>query len=208
MNLTFAITSDYSDIPRLDLITRSIYNLQIPNFEVLIIGPGREGQSGRVRCIAFDETPNPGWITKKKNILCQQAQYDTIVLMHDYYLFDPGWYQAYLAFGTDWDICSNPQLLITGQRHFTDWVMWDHPTIPRYTPLDYDEWGLTRHMYISGGYYLLKKAIALQYPMNESMGWGSAEDVEWSLRVRDTCKIVCNKQAIVRHGKIHRDVPV
>lgn len=205
MNFTFAITTDYSNEGRLDEIVQSIRNLHIPHYEVLIIGPGRDGQNGRVRCLGFDESIRPGWITRKKNLLCQQAEYDNIVLMHDYYVFDRNWYDEFLIFGDDWDICSNQQLLITGQRHFTDWVMWDHPTIPRYTSIDYNEWGLTQYMYISGGYYLLKKQTALQYPLNEQMLWGSAEDIEWSLRVRKTCKLVCNGNAIVRHNKVHRD---
>jgi len=205
MNITFAITTDYADDGRLDKIVESIRNLHIPYYEILIIGPGRNGRNGDVRCISFDESLKPGWITRKKNILCQQAIYDTIVLMHDYYVFDNEWYNEFLLFGSDWDICSNQQLLITGARHFTDWVVWDHPTIPRYTPIDYAEWSLTKYMYISGGYYLLKKNIALTYPLNESMLWGSAEDIEWSLRVRNKCKIVCNGHAIVRHNKVHRD---
>ena len=205
MNFTFAITTDYSDRGRIDEVVRSIRCLLIPTYEILLIGSEPAGTNGDVRRIYFDDAANPGWITRKKNILCQEAQYENIVLMHDYYVFDRGWYESYRRFGENWDICSNAQHLITGQRHFTDWVMWDHPVIPRYTPMDYDDWDLIRCMYISGGYYLLKKAIALKYPLNESMGWGSAEDIEWSLRVRDHCEIVCNGSAIVRHNKRHRD---
>lgn len=205
MKITFGITTDYSDERRLDEIVNSIQNLQIPEYEILMIGSQRDSQHERVRYIPFDETIRPKWITRKKNILCQQAQYDIIVLMHDYYVFDSDWYRAFQSFGDDWDICSNQQLLITGKRHFTDWVIWDHPLIPRYASLDYNEWGLTRYMYISGGYFLIKKNIALQYPQNEAMTWGTAEDVEWSLGVRHTCKIVCNGNAIVRHNKVHRD---
>lgn len=205
MNITFGITTDYRDEGRLDQIVESIRRLHIPDYEILLIGPGRDGINGRVRCIFFDESQKPAWITRKKNLLCQQATYDIIVLMHDYYVFDLNWYHSMCEFGTEWDICSTQQQLITGARHFTDWVMWDHPTIPRYTPIEYQEWGLTQYMYISGGYYLLKKEIALAHPLNESMTWGSAEDVEWSLRVRKTCKIVCNGSAIVRHNKVHRD---
>lgn len=205
MKITFGIATDYSDERRLDEIVNSIRHLEIPHYEILMIGPGREGQYGSVRYIPFDETIRPKWITRKKNILCQQAQYDIVVLMHDYYVFDLDWYRSFLSFGDNWDICSNQQLLITGKRHFTDWVIWDHPFIPRYASLDYNEWGLTRYMYISGGFFLIKKAVALTYPFNENLVWGTAEDVEWSLGVRHTCKIVCNGNAIVRHNKVHRD---
>ena len=42
-------------------------------------------------------------------------------------------------------------------------------------------------------------------PFNESLAHGQAEDVEWSLRVRDKYKIKCNGKAIVKHNKRHRD---
>jgi hypothetical protein len=60
---------------------------------------------------------------KKKNILTSEAKYDNIVLLHDYYVFDLNWYNNFLKFGDDWDVCSNAQQLITGKRHFTDWVV-------------------------------------------------------------------------------------
>ena len=41
--------------------------------------------------------------------------------------------------------------------------------------------------------------------MNENMTWGNAEDVEWSLRMRENAVWKCNGKAIVKHNKVHRD---
>jgi hypothetical protein len=60
-------------------------------------------------------------------------------------------------------------------------------------------------MYVSGGYFLTKKKVALDNPFNEDLLHNQAEDVEWSLRVRDKYNIKCNGDAIVRHNKVHRD---
>jgi hypothetical protein len=60
-------------------------------------------------------------------------------------------------------------------------------------------------MYQSGGYMIVKKDFMLKVPMNENMVWGTAEDVEWSLRMREKANWKCNGNAIVTHNKIHRD---
>jgi GT2 family glycosyltransferase len=94
---------------------------------------------------------------------------------------------------------------MNGQRHFTDWVLWDHPYNPRYTSVEYTNYSLKKFQYISGGFFLAKKQFILDNPFNENMSVGSAEDVEWSLRIRNTAKIVCNPTALVIHNKQHRD---
>jgi len=53
--------------------------------------------------------------------------------------------------------------------------------------------------------FLVKKNFLLQNPFAEWMPPGTSEDVEWSRRVRDKAKIVCNPDAKVRHNKAHRD---
>lgn len=207
MNFTFAITTDFKNIDQLIEVFKSIENLNIPNYEILVIGPQKQKDVDNIRYIYFDESEKPGWVTRKKNLLCQEAQYENIVLMHDYYLFDKDWYINMSEFSKNipWDICSCQQLLITGKRHFTDWVVWDDPIFLRYSALPYDEWTRAPFMYISGGFFMVKKQVALDNPFNEELTHGQAEDVEWSLRVRNKYRMVCNGGAIVKHNKVHRD---
>ena len=47
-------------------------------------------------------------------------------------------------------------------------------------------------MYISGGYWIAKKSVMEEEPLNEDVVWGQAEDVEWSDRVREKYKYVMN----------------
>jgi len=205
MNISFCLTSDFSDLGRVNEIIQSIRNLAIPNYEILIIGANPPANEHDVRYIDFDESVKSSWITRKKNILCQEAKYDNIVLFHDYFVFYQNWYIEFLKFGEDWDVCSNAQMLISGQRHFTDWIIWDHPELPRYFSLPYNDWSNTKHMYISGNYFLAKKKFMLNNPLNEDLSWGESEDIEWSLRIRDKAVIKCNGKSIVKHNKAHRD---
>lgn len=210
MKITFAITTIYEDVERIRGIIRSIVSQNIPEYEILIIGGDAnysfDDLSPNVRCIKFDETVRPGWITKKKNILCQESKYENIVLMHDYFIFDLGWYQSMSEFTEkiDWDICSCRHFLINGKRH-SDWIVWDDPIFPRYSLLPYDEWSRTQYMFICGTFFMVKKYVVMEEPFNENLLHCQSEDIDWSLRVRNKYKIVCNGNATVRHNKIHRD---
>jgi hypothetical protein len=209
MNFTFGIVTLYENLEQIKEVVSSIRNLRIKNYEILIIGDGVNEsnfkESVDVKKIKFDETVKQGWITRKKNVLVDSAKYDNVVVMHDYYLFDNFWYKNFLEFGDDWDVCSNAQLLINNKRHFTDWVIWDSPVFPRYSAIPYHDWSQTRFMYQSGGYMIVKKDFYKKFPMNEDMTWGSAEDVEWSLRMRTSANWKCNGKSIVKHNKVHRD---
>lgn len=203
---TFGMITVYEDKQRLQEIISSIRNLNIPEYEILFVGGGdSEGIEGPdIRKIDFDEDIKPKWITRKKNILVQNAKYENIVLFHDYHIFDPNWYESFKSFGTDWDICSCPQYLITGSRNPMDWSLWDKPGHGRAWSLKYDDWSQTQYMYISGGFFIVKKHVMLEEPLDESRVWNEEEDVEWSMRVRNKYVMKCNGGAIVRHNKWHR----
>ena len=206
IDFTFGIITIYEDKQRLNDIINNIRNLRVPNFEILIVGGGdSSGVDGPdVIKIDFDESIKPKWITRKKNILVQNAKYENIVLMHDYHLFDASWYEEFKKFGTDWDICSCPQYLVNGVRNVVDWALWDKPGCGPAWSLDYDDWTQTQYMYISGGFFLVKKNVMIEEPLDERRVWNDAEDVEWSLRVRNKYVMKCNGKSIVRHNKWHR----
>lgn len=204
---TFGIVTGFEDYQRLDEILKSIRALSIPEYEIILIGGGNSEFvvfAEDVRVIDFDESQKPKWITRKKNILANEAKYDNIVLMHDYHVFDKDWYENFKYFGTEWDICSCPQYLITGARNPMDWSLWDKPDHGRAWSLDYDDWSQTQYMYISGGFFIVKKHVLQQEPLDESRGWNEEEDVEWSMRVRNKYVMKCNGGSVVRHNKWHR----
>jgi hypothetical protein len=203
---TFGIITVYEDKDRLLEIVNSIRALGVPEYEIMFVGGGdSSGIDGAdIVKIDFDESVKPRWITRKKNILVQNAKYENIVLMHDYHIFDPKWYDEFKKFGTAWDICSCPQYLINGARNPMDWSLWDKPGHGRAWSLSYDDWKQTEYMYISGGFFMVKKHVMLEEPLDESRGWNEEEDVEWSMRVRNKYVMKCNGKSIVRHNKWHR----
>ena len=104
MNFTFGIiTTNTVD----QLVLNSIYNQNIPEFEIVIVGGHPIIDYKHITHIPFDETVKQNWITRKKNIITKNAKYDNIVFMHDYVQLNKNWYTEFLKFGNEWDICMN-----------------------------------------------------------------------------------------------------
>ena len=212
IDFSFCIITDNSlqACERIVKIVKSIRNLNIPNYEILVIGGQGSKFSGNLddlTKIDFHEGIKKGWITKKKNDVAKLAKYDNIVILHDYFAFHPSWYKNYEKFlkKHDYDVCCNPILMRNGMREFTDWVTWDHPQRGQHISLPYDNWDCTKWQYISGGYFLVRKNFFMKNPLDEDLIAGQAEDVEWSLRIREHAKIICNSSSYVIHVKEHRN---
>lgn len=216
MDFSFCIITDGSDVAkeRIKETISSIEALNIPNYEILCIG----GQSSfediknkNFEKINFDESVRSGWITKKKNDIAKISKYENLVIFHDYYVFDINWYNGFIKIQSEFelcDVCVNPILLINGNRDFTDWVTWDHPEHGVHKSINYDNSSLIKYQYISGGYFIVKRNFFLKNRLNEELLAGEQEDVEWSLRIREHSKIICNKNSLVKHNKVHRNIAV
>ena len=176
---------------RINNIIKSIKLQNIPKYEIIIVG-GVNNYDDSIKHIEFDESQKQGWITKKKNIIAESAKYDNLVIMHDYIKLEEGWYKGFLEFGDDWDVCMNVVNNIEGGR----WVDWlsdhgnYHVLIPYNTKDD--------SMYVSGAYWVAKKSFMKQYPLNENLTWGQAEDVEWSRRWMNNKNYKMNINSSVR----------
>ena len=207
MDISFIICTADPNQQCVDTCINSILDLNILNFEIIVIGGERETnfKNDLVKFVSFDEKSRPGWITKKKNDAVKISKYEHLCIFHDYYTFDHNWYKNCVEFSNQnqWDIASNSIKGVNNQRIFTDWVTYDHPIYGQGFPLPYNDWSQTNVQYISGGYFLIKKTVFLENLLNENLLSTQEEDVEWSLRIRDHYKIVCNSSSVVRHTKWH-----
>jgi hypothetical protein len=146
-----------------------------------------------------------GAISHKKNLAAREARFDKLCVMHDYVGLRPGWAQGFEAFGTNWDVAMTIILNADGSRH-RDWTCWNHPLIAtgkgrvEACLMPYDSY--TRHMYISGTYFCVKKDFFLYNPLDETLFWGEGEDVEWSHRVRDKTRFRMNTDSSVQYLKL------
>ena len=220
MKFTFGIitsnenqTHEYNGKNYMFEIIESIKMNNIPSdcYEIIVVGGNNIYKDfNNVKYIEFDDITKPGWITKKKNIITENAKYGNIVYSHDYIKYDKDWYNGFLKFGNDWDICMCVHQAIEGHR-FRDWCTWDDPDInfpgggyPSTTknpghrlmlpPYEYNK---PEYMAISGFWWVAKKVLMLKEPLDEKLVWGDGEDIEWSFQVREKYNYKMNVHSIV-----------
>lgn len=211
LNFTFGIITTENQENRINIIIDSIEKQSIHNYEIIIIGNCNIVRDN-TSIISFDETIKPSWITKKKNLITENAKYENVVYLHDYISLEDGWYNNFLSFGDKFDICMNRIINNNGNR-FRDWVLWIF-NIDRFIPSVHQDRGcllpynidkLTHLMYVSGSYWVAKKEFMLQNKLDERFSWGEGEDVEWSGRVLNKCNYVMNDKSVVRIIKEYKD---
>ena len=215
MKFTFGIIT-YGQPETLMESILSIQKQNIPQYEIIVVGGNNQYENmEHVKHIDFDESIKDAWITRKKNIITENATYNNIVYMHDYVGLDQDWYNGFLRFGEDWDICMT--VIKNHARwdgRYRDWVAWDDPDLcfPKWAkrvegkapetpghmavivPYDYNK---TEYMYINGAYWVAKKEVMENDPLDESLCWGQGEDVEWSKIIRDKYRYVMNQYSTV-----------
>jgi hypothetical protein len=190
--ISFAIVTDGHSENQLNSTVRSIIDLELESFEIIIVGPS-EFSEPFIKCVAFDDNARAGWITRKKNLAVSHSRGDIVVILHDYMKLNRDWTRSRVKSFSDlpWDVAmcriTNPD----GTR-FRDWTLWTsnsvgirwwfNRTLAGLVP--YSEKNLTRFMYVSGSVMIVRRAFMLENPLDENLAWGEGEDVEWSLRVR------------------------
>lgn len=190
MKWTFGIitSGDEAAHVRVRTMIDSIHSLYV-DCEIIVVG-GRSPNPHVVH-IPFDETVKPKWITRKKNIITGTAKYENIAYCHDYVRFMPGWAEGWE--NHPFEVGMNPIEMLDGRR-YRDWIMCHCDTanvarkacgIPdsRQNLIPYSETRLSKLQYISGAYWVAKKSVMLEFPLDEKLGWGEGEDIIWSHRV-------------------------
>jgi len=220
MEFTFGIITDGSVDGRLNQIIDSIEANSIPTYEIIIVGNSGV-QRERTRVIPFDDSQTPAcWITRKKNIIIDQASYENLVLLHDYVAFDPDWYAGFLQFGEDYDWCVNRIVNQNGTR-YRDLTLFPYAyTVNQTTIGNVGKFGayfthhcllpytfqstpaFNQYMYVSGTYYVIKRTLARENPLNEWLMACEGEDVELAARLHAKGVLIkCNPWSTVRFLK-------
>lgn len=197
MDFTFGIITYANTENFIRTIIDSIRIQKIPNYEIIIVGKCNIEDTS-LQIIDFDETIRSGWITKKKNIIVKKAKYENIVLLHDYIRLSENWYQGFIKYGSSFDVCVTKVETIEGKR-FRDYALYVPGIEPYFQerallPYTYNPSNeIKKLLYISGAYYIIKKSVALQFPLNEDLLHCQGDDVEYSkLLSKHNIFISCN----------------
>jgi hypothetical protein len=226
MNFSFGIITDGNNDEYIKTIIRSIEQNNIPNYEIIIVGNSKINNTNKIKVIEFCETEVPMWITRKKNIIIENAKYESICFLHDYVKLNDDWYKGFLQFGNDYDWCITKIFDNKGTR-FRDYTLFpykvDYLNID-YSPgedinpyfennclLPYDFINtkkLNKYMYISGTYFIMKRHIAIANKLDESLVHSRGEDAELSKRLHsNNILIKCNAHSSVSFLKDKQKAP-
>lgn len=210
----FGIITDGSTPGRVRRVIESIERLKIPEFHITVVGGDQVPHKGRASFIPFDERKKAAkgtpWITKKKNIITRVAKYPNVVYSHDYVVFQPDWYEGWIRFGDDFKVAMNRIMNTDGSR-FRDWILCPCVSLEKAkntlcldrmaAMLPYNEKSLSRGMYISGAYWVAKKEVMQEFPLDERLGWNEGEDIIWSHHVRSKYDFTMNPHSTVKLAK-------
>ena len=153
MNLSFIIVTNGGKPQELNLQLASIHSQQIPNYEIIIVGDWREGEG-------YSYIPAKELTTKKllgalRNLACDHATHENLVISDDDMLFSEGWYKTLLQTPT-FEILTSKVRLPDGGRYW-DHVCYQSPT-KGHTILEGHE--TDSHLYMSGGQsWIMKKSV-------------------------------------------------
>lgn len=169
-----------------------IASLGLDEWEVIVCGTFTLTSSSQkhVRYIPFTEKDDKGWITKKKNLICQAATYENLVILHDRYIIPLDFVEKMEAWGNDFDLLGARQIYHPSQLDRTpircqDWMTYSRPleaekedrscdNIGLLEPHDWDKW-----CYITGGVYIVKRSLMLKVPQDEDLFWNEVEDIKF-----------------------------
>lgn len=179
---TFGIITNGKKLKQIEKILKSIRDQNIPNYEIIICGTYKAPIKKDTNYIPFNEKEDLGWTTKKKNLICEAAQYENMLIMHDRISLHMDWFKGMKRYGNDFDVLSC-KVLYNGQRSY-DWLTTAYPYedirstwyLGGYLNYsDTDKW-----VYVDGGMIILKRSVWKQVKWDENLFWGQREDVKLS----------------------------
>ena len=156
--------------------------------ELIVCGPGHpEYEPFGVRLHDRPYSTEYGDICAKKNDLADLATKPNLLVVHDRYRLDQGFFAGFAKYGHDFDFATVPQFYPGGEpfpaycamskgRSEFAWVAPIRLTDPgRVYPLSF----------VNGGLMAVKTHTLRALRLNELLFWGQAEDVEFSRWLQD-----------------------
>lgn len=185
---TFGIVTGGKRHDWIETQIQSIVTQGIPNFEIIICGDYFERPEKYIKYIPLHQ--DPPRITTKKNVICRNARYENIIILHDRVYLDKGWFKGMKRFGNLWDVVGC-QLLLNGKRSY-DWtsagctrIDWSSGFLDN-ALLEYKDWD--PYVSVMGAIHIFKRSAWQKVKFNEGMYYPDFED-----------KLFCNELTFSGH---------
>lgn len=181
--------------PQACRMVREIQALRLPEYEIVLCGPepGPCLDEPRVRRIDLDRPEPRGWITRKKNLIAEEARFENLFLLHDRFRLPGNFSAAVGLLGPAPGITTFPQLFFPEPSRTAFYRNVDYQaTLPvgecmrsaerlvnfrldQFAYPRYNDWRETFH--VNGGAYLARRSLWNAVPQDEALFHGEWEDV-------------------------------
>lgn len=209
---SFCIPTGPGDATGLNVVVKRILELEIPEKEILLCG--RPGDNfhywDQVRIVGEDIPAPPIWITKKKNVLVQEARFENVCLLHDRVFLPRNFMKVMHQFGDYYSFAAFQSLWFDDRLNFSSLRYSDYGCaandhvlmgasvdkngeVSSFTPSLYAEvekqnfknanpLRYQQGSYLTGSLYIVKRQVWLSAPQNEKLFWSEFEDIEQAYR--------------------------
>lgn len=167
-----------SSLEQINKTARNLVNCD--DIEILVTGPKSISAKieKNIKFIEFVDEGRSARISLKKNVLASHAKGSNLLLLHDRYLVDTDFFEAFAKFGYDYGVVAPKQLFAESQKAYPGMLTFEGPLIKRIDIEIIDE-----KMWVNGGCIVVKKEIFEKISLNSFLSWGEAEDIEWAQRL-------------------------
>jgi hypothetical protein len=196
---TFGVLTTGTRLANVERFIDSIAAFCPEPHEILIVSPVALGDLERrpnVRVLRFTEHDARGWITRKKNLVCELAQFSDILVCHDRFMLTPDFCRSFDAWGYGYGLAAPRVQLADGSRAL-DWAVvssqnhvWSAGGL-----LDYRAY--SQYAYTPGGATIIRRAFWQDFPWNENLFWNEHEDVELCRRIQRAGGVIALADALL-----------
>src|SRR3989344_937846 len=107
---TFGIVTNGDRNEWVERMIVSIRKQKIPSYEIIICGNYYDRKEKDVVYIPFNERADRGWITRKKNLICEHARFENICVLHDRIVLDSNWLSGMKRYGNTFELLGCVQI--------------------------------------------------------------------------------------------------
>ncbi|WP_174851140.1 hypothetical protein [Yersinia artesiana] len=203
---SFCIPVGPEDPVFLNKCVSRILELKINKFEIILCGQPHEDFKylDKVRVVGADIPVAPVHITRKKNVLAQEAKYGNLCILHDR-VYLPlnfmnameryGDFYAFIGFQSYYFVdrfnliprrYSDFGTIVSGINKNFDLSTITKPNLQLFDEMQYvcqhPKRASFGYDYLTGSLYICKRSLWLNTPQNENLFWQEYEDIEHAVR--------------------------
>lgn len=204
---SFCIPVGSGDPIFLNRCVERILDIDVPHKEIILCGKPHADFKYFEDVEIFDDGSDGkvNHLTKKKNILVENANFENICILHDRVLLPLNFYSAITEFGDYYPLTGFQSFYFHDKHNLLPRKYSDFNTISQDLTQEIDinkfEKKDTKliskffycyqhparssfgHDYLTGSLYLTKKSLWMKYPQNEKLFWNDYEDIEYGIRM-------------------------